>query len=315
VECIWLPIVREKCFQCIGVFWRRPDSASARKRPTIFRRKLFVHPTHRHITQGFRCIPQLVGRVHLSRSKSMDPLTSTAASGLRSSLESLDLIANNLANVQTSGYKTDREFYDLYTASEAAEPGAYDPMQMPVHEKNWTDFSQGNLRQTANPADLAISGNGFFTVTAPSGSLYTRNGAFQISSTGSLVTSEGYPVQGSDGKPLQVNPSLAWQLTPDGDLQQGGQIIGKLQPVSFADKTGLSKQGANYFLYGGPATSITPAEGQVQQGKLEDSNVGNAESAVRLVTVTRQFEMLQKAISIGAEMNQKAITDVARSGA
>src|ERR1700722_19180838 len=114
----------------------------------------------------------------------MDPLTSTAASGLRSSMASLDLTANYRANVQTSGFNTDREFYNLYTAAEAAEPGAYDPTQMPVLERNWTDFSQGSLRQTANPTDLAISGNGFFTVTGPSGALYTRNGAFQLNSSG-----------------------------------------------------------------------------------------------------------------------------------
>jgi flagellar basal-body rod protein FlgF len=245
----------------------------------------------------------------------MDPLTSTAASGLRSSLESLDLLANNLANVQTSGFKTDREFYSLYTASEAAESGAYNPTQMPDIERNWTDYAQGNLRQTSNPTDLAISGTGFFTVTGPSGPLYTRNGAFRLTAAGRLVTPEGYPLLGSGGKPIQLDPSQRLDLTPQGELRQGGQVAGTVQPVSFVRASDLSKQGASYFRFDGPATSVNPASGEVLQGRLEDSNVGSAESAVRLVTVMRQFEMLQKAIGIGVEMNQKAIQEVAKSGA
>src|ERR1700679_189976 len=110
----------------------------------------------------------MVRRVQRYCWKLVDPLTSTAASGLRSSMESLDLLANNLANVQTSGFKSDREFYTLYAASEAAEPGAYDPTQMPEIERNWTDYAQGNVRQTGNPTDIAISGTGFFTVSGPS---------------------------------------------------------------------------------------------------------------------------------------------------
>jgi flagellar basal-body rod protein FlgF len=245
----------------------------------------------------------------------MDPLTSTAASGLRSSMESLDLLANNLANAQTSGFKTDHEFYNLYTGSEAAEPGAYDPTQMPVIEKNWTDYSQGNLRPTGNPTDLAISGTGFFTVTGPSGSLYTRNGAFHLNPAGLLVTPDGYPLQGNDGKPIQLDPSQTLEVTPQGDLRQGGQLAGSIQPVSFAKTSDLSKQGATYFQFDGPASSASPGSGEVQQGRLEESNVGNADSVVRLVGVMRQFEMLQKAIGIGVEMNQKAIQEVAKSGA
>lgn len=245
----------------------------------------------------------------------MDPLTSMAASGLRSSMESLDLLANNLANAQTSGFKTDREFYTLFTASEAAEPGAYDPTQMPEIERNWTDYAQGNLRQTANPTDLAISGAGFFTVTGPYGPLYTRNGTFKLTPAGRLVTPEGYPLLGNDSQPIQLDPSQRLELTAQGELRQGGQVAGTVQPVSFVRTSDLSKQGASYFRFDGQATSISPASGEVLQGKLEDSNVGSAESAVRLVTVMRQFEMLQKAIGIGVEMNQKAIQEVAKSGA
>src|SRR5262249_54839104 len=107
----------------------------------------------------------------------MDPLTAVAASGLRARMESLDLLANNVANASTGGYKADREFYSLYLAPEAAESD--DPRAMPLIERPWVDLTQGPIHNTGNPTDLAISGKGFFVVDGPSGPLYTRNGSFQ----------------------------------------------------------------------------------------------------------------------------------------
>src|SRR5437867_3212527 len=103
----------------------------------------------------------------------MDALTAAAASGMRSRTESLDLLANNLANASAPGFKADREFYNLYVAAEASDSAA-----MPLTEKNWTDFSQGYLTSTQNPLDVAIAGKGFIAVNGPTGSLYTRDGSF-----------------------------------------------------------------------------------------------------------------------------------------
>jgi len=242
----------------------------------------------------------------------MDALTSTAASGLRSRMESLDLLANNLANTETGGYKSDREFYNLYVAPEAnADP----PVTMPVIERQWTDFSQGSLRNTGSPLDFALSGKGFFAVDGPGGPLYTRQGAFHVSPAGLLVTSEGYPVRLAGGGQLQSQSSAPFEVTPDGTVSQQGQVLGKLDLVNFQDSSVLAKRGNNYFRAGdASAAPVTAADVEVQQGKLEASNVGTAESAVRLVSVMRQFEMLHKAISIGADMNKKAVEEVARVG-
>jgi flagellar basal-body rod protein FlgF len=244
----------------------------------------------------------------------MDPLTSAAASGLRTSLESLDMLANNMANTQTSGYKLDREFYDLYTSPDAMGASSSDPTQMPTLDKNWTDFSQGTLQPTGNSLDFAIAGDGFFAVNGPSGTLYTRNGAFKMSATGQLLTQDGYAVEDTKGKPIQLDPSQPVTVDAQGELRQAGQDVAQLQVTSFDNLNQLSKQGSSYFQYKGAATGIKTATGEVQQGKLEGSNVGAAESAVRLVSVMRQFEMLQKAISIGTDMNKQAIEEVARSG-
>jgi len=240
----------------------------------------------------------------------MDPLTISAASGMRSRMESLDMLANNLANTETGGYKADREFYNLYVSAEAAADGG-SPATLPVVERNWTDFSQGQLRLTGSPLDLAISGKGFFTVAAPNGSLYTRNGNFRVSPAGLLTTAEGYPVLTAGGGKLAVQPSGAILISADGTVNQNGQDLGQLAIADFADPGSLVKQGANYY-QGGSEPSQAASGATVMQGSLESSNVAASESAVRLVSVMRQFEMLQKAASVGAQMNRESVQEVAR---
>ena len=241
----------------------------------------------------------------------MDALTSTAASGLRARMESLDMLANNLANAETGGYKIDREFYSLYVVPEAADAGQ--ASTTPVIERHWTDFSQGVLRTTGNPLDLALSGKGFFAVDGPSGPLYTRHGGFRLSPAGVLVSAEGYPVRLAGGGQVQTQSAKPLEIALDGGVRQDGQVLGQLEVVDFRTPSQLDKRGSNYFVNPDAKTVPAPAVGvEVQQGKLENSNVGTAESAVRLVSVLRQFEMLQKAISLGADMNRKAVEEVAR---
>src|SRR5258708_14383886 len=102
----------------------------------------------------------------------MDPLTAIAASGLRARMESLDLLANNIANASTGGYKADREFYSLYAAPEALESGPVSTM--PVIERPWIDLSQGVVHATGHPLDVALPGKGFLAIQSPAGPLYTR---------------------------------------------------------------------------------------------------------------------------------------------
>ncbi|MDR3700074.1 MAG: flagellar basal-body rod protein FlgF [Candidatus Sulfopaludibacter sp.] len=246
----------------------------------------------------------------------MDPLTATAASGMRARMESLDLLANNVANASTGGYKADREFYSLYASPDAVDPeGLNDTATMPVIERPWTDHSQGILQTTGNPLDLALSGKGFFAVQGPTGPLYTRNGSFHLTADGKVATSEGYAVSGSGGTPLTLSSARPIEISGDGTVRQDGMVIGQLQVVDFAATSGLSKQGGNYFRVSDPNARPAPAAGTgVEQGKLEASNSGSAESAVRLVSIMRQFEMLQKAATLGADMSKQAIEQVAHVG-
>lgn len=225
-------------------------------------------------------------------------------------MESLDLLANNVANASTGGYKADREFYTLYAAPDA-ESGA----AMPLIERPWIDLSQGLIRPTGSPLDLALTGRGFFAVNGPSGPLYTRNGAFQIAADGRLVTADGFPVRGAAGAPLVLRDGRAVDISADGTVRQDGIPIGKLEVVDFTSPDGVVKQGNNYFRAAAPgAARPAPPATAVEQGKLEASNTGSAEAAVRLVSVMRQFEMLQKAAALAGEMNRQAVEQVARVG-
>lgn len=241
----------------------------------------------------------------------MDQVSVTAASGLQSRMEALDLVANNLANTTTGGFKLDREFYSLFSAADNEADGS--PTRLPLIQKQWTDFSQGVLTQTGNALDLALSGKGFFAVTGPSGALYTRNGSFQLSPNGQLTTGEGYPVRDTAGQPIQTQSQAPIEVGEDGSVTQSGQAIGQLQIVDFSDRSMLQKLGNSYFMPSDPKALPVPAtEATVRQGKTENSNVAPAESAVRLVGLMRQFEMLQKAITITSDMNKQALTEVAR---
>jgi flagellar basal body rod protein FlgG len=226
-------------------------------------------------------------------------------------MESLELLANNIANASTDGYKADREFYSLYVAPEAegAEPLA----TMPVIERPWIDLSQGTIHTTGNPLDAALTGAGFFAVDGPSGPLYTRNGSFQLSKDGRLVTSEGYAVRSVGGQPIVLESLRSVDIAIDGTVRQAGNPVGQIEIVDFPVGAGLSKQGSNYLRAADPAKRAA-ASAAVEQGKLEASNAGSAEAAVRLVSVMRQFEMMQKAVTLGNEMNRAAVEQVARVG-
>lgn len=222
------------------------------------------------------------------------------------------MLANNIANAASTGFKEDREFYGLYTAAEA-EAGSNSPApELPVIERHWTNFAQGTLTNTGNPYDLALSGSGFFVAQSPSGTLYTRNGSFRLSPAGQLETQEGFPVMSSDSKPIVVDPSRPVQITPEGSVQQDGQQVAQLGVADVGDMSTLSKQGQTYFRLSASQPPPQLSTPEVHQGALESANAQPAEAAVRLVSVLRQFEMLQKAMTMGTDMNRRAIEEVAK---
>ena len=243
----------------------------------------------------------------------MDPLTSAAASGIRARLESLDMLANNIANSSAPGFKADREFYGVYLSAEAAgSPAGTDPTILPVVERQWTDFSQGSLTPTGNPLDLALNGPGFFVVQSANGPVFTRDGSFLLSLQGELTTQDGDKIQDQEGKPILLDNTRPVEIGSDGTVRQDGQDVAQIAVVNFPDPAVLAKRGNNYFR---TDLSIRPApatQPEIHQGMVEAANSQPAESAVRLVNIMRQFEALQKALAIGADMNLRAVQDVAK---
>jgi flagellar basal-body rod protein FlgF len=234
----------------------------------------------------------------------MDPLLISAASGMKARMDSLDMLANNMANSGTAGFKTDREFYNLYEQS------------LPTVERQYTDFSQGQLLATGNPLNAALNGKGFFALNSPSGVVFTRAGNFSVSMANQLQTQEGYTLRNvlDNGKPISVDPKQQVDIAKDGTVSQAGQTLGQIeiaQPASPSDT--LKKLGSTYFAFIDKDGGAPPAtDTEVLQGQIEQSNVPVADSAVKLVSVMRQFEMMQKAINLGTEMNKQAISEVAK---
>lgn len=246
----------------------------------------------------------------------MDNLSIAAVSGLRSRMISLDMLANNLANSATGGFKSDREYYGLYASDQSQAAVENAGTTLPTVEKQWTDFSPGSIQTTGNPLDVAIPNKGFFALNGPSGALYTRNGSFRILPSGELGSSDNLPVRSTGGGTISVGTGKQITITPYGDVQQDGQTVGRIEIVDFKSTLPLQKVGSTNFK-NSDATNLAQSVSNpgLQQGKLEGSNVPVADAAMRLVGVMRQFEMLQKAIGISSEMDTKSIQEVARPGA
>jgi flagellar basal-body rod protein FlgF len=242
----------------------------------------------------------------------MDQISVLAAAGMQARMQSLDLVANNLANSSTGGYKSDGEFYTLFASEAAADDGSGTSSSVPMIQRQWTDFAPGLLEPTNNPLDFGLSGKGFFVVQGPSGPLYTRNGNFRFSTSGALVTGEGYPLLQQNGQPFKANTSQPLQVSREGEVTQNGKSLGSIKVALFENPAGLTKYGGNYF---SNTTGQEPADAsgaQIYQGKIEASNVSASHGAVRIVGLSRQFEMMQKAISISNDMGKKAIEEVAK---
>lgn len=247
----------------------------------------------------------------------------TAASGMVVQQRNLDTIANNLANVNTTGFKAQRaEFQDLMyqtvRASGAANSGAaQQPSALQVglgsqFVASSGNFSQGAVQQTGNQTDLAITGDGFFKVEMPDGTnAYTRDGSFKINATGELVTSDGYAISPSISIP---NGATAVFVSANGTVsakvpgQDEPQELGTLTITVFPNASGLTRIGQNLFSAGGASGTgedRTPGQegaGQIVQGALESSNVEIVFEMVRMITAQRAYEINSKAIQTSDDM-------------
>jgi flagellar basal-body rod protein FlgF/flagellar basal-body rod protein FlgG len=172
------------------------------------------------------------------------------------------------------------------------------------------DLASGSLAATGNSLDLAVAGKGFFVLRSGQQEFYTRNGGFHRTPEGKLVTAEGDAVVGEQG--IITLPNGSPSVSSDGTLSVDGNVIAKIRLVEFSPGTPLSAAGR--ALYSAPAGStLPPASSSIRQGMLEASNVSTVESVVQLITVQRNAEMMQRALSLfDGQLNQTAVQDLAR---
>jgi len=246
----------------------------------------------------------------------MDSGYYAACAGLKARTQALEMVANNLANLNTTGYLAHDASFRSLLAGNAAN--SVNPLNRAINDfgvlsGSRVDLKAGNLESTGNVLDLAIEGNGFFAVQAQTRAevYYTRNGNFRVSSAGQLITSEGDPVLGEQG-PISV-PSGQVAIGADGTLSVDGAVAGKLRLAAFAPGASLTAVGHSYYAAGQAVLSAPEPETAVRQGMLESSNVNAVATSISLIAVQRQAEMLQRALStFYSEFNHIAATDLPR---
>jgi flagellar basal-body rod protein FlgF len=241
----------------------------------------------------------------------MDSGFYAACAALMARSQALDLVANNLANTSTPGYRGQANIFRSFLATAAGHPGS--KLNQAVNDfgisgGSQMDLTQGNLEHTGNDLDFAVQGPGFFEVKTANGSVYTRNGNFQVSAQKQLTTAQGDPVIGDQGLIRIVGGPIT--VSPDGTISVNGAVAGKVKLVEFPLGTNLESVGKTY--YRAPAQSGIPAkQSTIAQGSLESSNVNPVAGAVELVAVQRYAEMMQRALSMfHSEFNRIATEDL-----
>jgi flagellar basal-body rod protein FlgF/flagellar basal-body rod protein FlgG len=219
-----------------------------------------------------------------------------SAAGAHVQSRRLQVLANNLANVATPGFKREFSVFQARNA-EAIERGNVPPGTRSIDDvgggvgfvETVTDFSGGTLQQTGNPTDFALRGDGFFLVEKDGQQLLTRAGNFLLSSDGRLITDQGYSVLSHERLPISVNPEAPWNLLARGVIQQAGTQIplAVVQPQSTSE---LQKSGENLFSSSANLVDIAPAQRRVAQGYLEQSSVQPTLEMMELIETSRGYE-------------------------
>jgi len=250
----------------------------------------------------------------------------SAYAGFAARMDELEVVANNLANVNTAGFKSQREFYRSFAASlneQNSMPAMMTVSQAVGRAANQfgvlggtrMDLSEGTLEVTNNDTDVALEGSGFFAVLTKSGVRYTRNGGFHLDQSRNLVTQQGDPVLSEQPdrrpQPIQV-PTGTVTISPDGSVSVSGALVAKLRVEDFPPNTPLQQEGGTYVTApdgaGRPATNTT-----VRQGALETSNSDAIRSTVTLIDLQRTSQIMEKALSIfHNEFNKSAAQDLPR---
>ncbi|HVX75410.1 MAG TPA: flagellar basal-body rod protein FlgF [Bradyrhizobium sp.] len=232
----------------------------------------------------------------------------------------LDVVANNIANVSTTGFKADQSLFQEYLMPVAQENNfvGRDRRLSYVEDRGtYRDFSQGAAQQTSNPLDVAIQGNGFLVVQTAAGERYTRDGGLQLNNQGQLVTAEGDQVLGTSGPITFQQTDHDINIASDGTItvQEGtnrtDSLRGKLRLVSFANAQTLLKEGSNLYAAGEGVAPQADLKSTVEQGYLEKSNVNAVAEMSHMIEVTRAYTQIATMLNQESDLHKTAIEQLA----
>lgn len=221
----------------------------------------------------------------------------------------MNVTANNIANMSTPGYKGQRTLFVDYL-NKGKDAGPKDAVHQVQDYATYRDTTQGSLQMTSNPLDVAIEGKGYFAVTTPTGTAYTRNGSFAMSADGTLITKQGYPVQGDGGGNLVIpEGSKHITITPDGQISTEQGEVGQLKVADFADPQSMQELGDGLY----SATGEIPVENvRMVQSSVEGSNVNPILEMNRMVEVLRAYQSTYRMLTNDHERIRGAIQKLTR---
>jgi len=233
-----------------------------------------------------------------------------AAAGMLPRMNQQETVGNNLANVNTTGFKADKRFFRTTLNNRMLQGGAFgQPIPLTEEEAPLvTDFSQGAFSETRNPLDVAINGDGFFVIETGDTVSYSRNGNFALNAESELINTHGYRVLGEEGVIRITGKDVT--IRPTGEVIVDGKTVGTIKLVDFEKPYELKRNGYGYFIPDPPTDPITPEVYEMRQGFLEDSNVDPIEEMIQMIELNRNYESCQKAIQAQDETLKLAVNDL-----
>ncbi|WP_339913704.1 flagellar basal-body rod protein FlgF [uncultured Brevundimonas sp.] len=225
----------------------------------------------------------------------------------------LDIVANNIANADTTGFKVEQLLVGEEIGARARNDNVRPGVSFVLDNGVGRNFGQGPLRQTSRPLDFAIEGEGtFFKLKDGSGEAYTRDGAFTLDPEGRLTTQGGVPVLG-DGGEIMLNPALGEiAVAADGTISQNGRPAGKLSVVRFDALGAIEKSGDGLYRNASNAVAVDATDAQIRQGMLEGSNVNSILEITNLIEVSRAYESITRMIEQTTELSKRAVERLGR---
>ena len=233
----------------------------------------------------------------------------SALSGASGRESAMQVLANNMANVGTSGFKRDQvTFKEVLAEADGVVNLTHRQVRMDSVE---TDFSPGGLNLTGNRLDVAVLGDGFFEVDTPEGKRYTRAGAFALNGDGEMVTADGHKVMGTGG-PIQIPQNQKAMIVDNGLVMAGEIEVGRLKVVEFSDRKSLKRAGHNLWLSPVNQKSQEVENLRLAVGAVERSNVSPVKAMTDLIRVSRHYESLLKAVDTFGTADRRTVSDLGR---